>query len=111
MPVNGSVNYLTYKKGEFLAAFNKRASEFNEQSVIGIQNKFGKVLFKQIAGLIARRIIYRCNTGDQVEAGERFGLIRYGSRVEIFIPKSAKVLVSRMQKVKGGISVLGEFSS
>jgi len=109
MPVGGSVDYLTYKKGEFLAAFNQRASELNEQTVIGVQNENGKILFKQIAGLIARRIIYNCTTGDQVETGERFGLIRYGSRVDIFLPLSAKVLVSRKDKVKGGISLLGEF--
>jgi phosphatidylserine decarboxylase len=110
MPVSGKIEYLRYKKGQFLAAFAARASELNEQSVIGIQNINGKVLFKQIAGLIARRIIYRCNDGDEVNAGERFGLIRYGSRVDVFLPLSANILISRMQRVKGGSSVLGEFS-
>jgi phosphatidylserine decarboxylase len=108
MPTNGKIEYLAYKKGQFLAAFAGRASELNEQSVIGIQNANGKVLFKQIAGLIARRIIYHCEDGEEVIAGERFGMIRYGSRVDVFVPLSTNIMVSRMQRVKGGISVLGE---
>jgi len=110
MPVSGKIEYVTYKKGQFLAAFNKKASELNEQSVIGIQNEGGKVLFKQIAGLIARRIIFHCKKGEEVIAGARFGMIRYGSRVDVFIPLSANIMVTRMQKVKGGITILGEFS-
>jgi phosphatidylserine decarboxylase len=111
MPVSGKLAYVRYKSGQFLAAFNHRASDLNEQTIIGISSSRGPVLFKQIAGIIARRIIYRCEENQSVSAGERFGMIRYGSRVDVFFPLSASVKVERKDKVKGGISILGEFTT
>lgn len=111
VPVTGILESLRYKKGQFLAAFNHRASELNEQSILGVRSEFGLVLFKQIAGVIARRIVYHCKEGDRVTAGERFGMIRYGSRVDVFFPLSGIVKVSVGDRVKGGISVLGEFEA
>jgi len=111
MPVTGVLESLSYKKGQFLAAFNHRASELNEQSILGVRSEFGLVLFKQIAGVIARRIVYHCKEGDRVTAGERFGMIRYGSRVDVFFPLSGSVKVAVGDRVKGGISVLGEFKA
>jgi phosphatidylserine decarboxylase len=109
IPVNGKVEFVKYIKGKFLVAFADKASEVNEQSIIGIQHKKGKILFKQIAGIIARRIIYNVHDGDSVTAGDRFGLIRYGSRVDVFFPKNAKIKVKLKDKVFGGESILGEF--
>jgi phosphatidylserine decarboxylase len=95
--------------GKYLLAFKDKASEENEQSIIGIQHLKGKILFKQIAGIIARRIVYNLTVGDQVEAGQRFGLIRYGSRVDVFFPDNAKIMVKLNDKVYGGETVIGEF--
>ena len=109
IPVEGKVEFVKYLKGKFLVAFADKASEENEQSIIGIRHKKGKILFKQIAGIIARRIVFHVEEGDSVTAGERFGLIRYGSRVDVYFPKNAKIKVTLKDKVIGGESILGEF--
>lgn len=109
VPISGKVDFYKYIKGKFLVAFADKASESNEQTVIGIQNSKGKVLFKQIAGIIARRIICNITNEDSVVAGERFGLIRYGSRADVFIPDNVEIKVKLNDKVLGGESVIGEF--
>jgi phosphatidylserine decarboxylase len=109
IPVSGTVEFVKYIKGKFLVAFADKASEENEQSIIGIQHQKGKILFKQIAGIIARRIIYHVNEGETVIAGDRFGLIRYGSRVDMFFPENVDLRVNLKDKVKGGETVIGEF--
>lgn len=110
VPISGTVDYLAYKTGKFLAAFKKEASEVNEQTAIGIVNEQGhRVFFKQIAGIIARRIICHLHEGDVVKAGDRFGLIRYGSRMDVFLPLDARVHVQIGQTVKGGESILATF--
>ncbi|MCK4559843.1 MAG: phosphatidylserine decarboxylase family protein [Calditrichia bacterium] len=109
IPVIGKVEFLKYIKGKFLVAFADKASEENEQSIIGIRHEKGKILFKQIAGIIARRIIYHVVEGDTVDAGDRFGLIRYGSRVDMFFPENVELKVSLKDKVYGGETIIGEF--
>lgn len=109
MPVSGKVKFLKYLEGKFLVAFVDKASEENEQSIIGIQHEKGKILFKQIAGIIARRIVYHVAEGDTVNAGDRFGLIRYGSRVDMFFPENVELKVSLKDKVYGGETIIGEF--
>lgn len=109
-PIAGTVDYFSYRTGKFLAAFKAEASGENEQTVIGMVSQKGhRVLFKQIAGLIARRIICHQREGQVWEAGKRMGLIRYGSRVDVFVPLDAKVLVKKGQNVKGGESILATF--
>lgn len=110
IPVDGQVEFVDYKAGQYLAAFADKASDINEQSMIGIKTSKGKVYFKQIAGLLARRIVYHVKQGDAVKKGERFGLIRYGSRLDIFLPLSAKINVQLKQKVKGGVTILAELN-
>lgn len=110
IPVDGQVEFVDYKAGQYLAAFADKASDINEQSMIGIKTSKGKVYFKQIAGLLARRIVYHVKQGDSVKKGERFGLIRYGSRLDIFLPLSAKINVQLKQKVKGGVTILAELN-
>ena len=110
IPVDGQVEFVDYKEGQYLAAFADKASDINEQSMIGIKTSKGKVYFKQIAGLLARRIVYHVKQGDSVKKGERFGLIRYGSRLDIFLPLSAKINVQLKQKVKGGVTILAELN-
>ena len=104
------IEYLDYKKGQYLAAFADKATEINERSIIGIKGEKGKVLFKQIAGILARRIVYHLNINDEVKAGNRFGLIRYGSRLDVYLPLSAKINVQLKQKVKSGSTILAEFA-
>lgn len=110
IPLDGEVEYLNYARGRFKAAFADDAPDVNERTVIGIKNGKGKLLFKQIAGLIARRIIYHVKTGDKVKSGDRFGLIKYGSRVELYLPLSVKLNIKLKDKVKGGCTIIGEFN-
>jgi phosphatidylserine decarboxylase len=110
IPVSGTVEFVKYLEGKFLVAFADKASEENEQSIIGIRHEKGKILFKQIAGIIARRIIYNVKEGETVSAGDRFGLIRYGSRVDMFFPENIKLKVGLKDKVYGGETVIGEFN-
>jgi phosphatidylserine decarboxylase len=107
-PISGKVGYYEYVKGEFFAAFEDKASLKNEQTHIGIENSHGKVFFKQIAGFIARRIVANVTVGDTLEAGKRFGMIKFGSRVDIYLPKSAAIKVSLKQKTVAGETIVGE---
>ena len=110
-PVSGTVEYCEHKKGKFLVAFDEQAPEVNEHTNVGINTEFGKVFFKQIAGLIARRIVCRLNKSDNVKSGERFGMIKYSSRVDLFLPLGTKLDVKVKDRVKAGISIIGEFAS
>ncbi|HMS63627.1 MAG TPA: phosphatidylserine decarboxylase family protein [Ignavibacteria bacterium] len=111
IPLNGIVKYLSYIKGDYIVAFDHKSSERNERSEIGIENfsTGNKILFKQIAGFVARRIVYDISEGNEVYAGDRFGMIKFGSRVDIFIKRNSKILVSINQKVTGGESIIAEF--
>ncbi len=107
VPVGGTIEDVRYNPGKFLAAFNPKASMENEQSIILINTGKVNVLVKQIAGLIARRIICWPGKGDQYELGQRYGLIRFGSRVDILLPESTKLSVACGDKVSGGRSIIG----
>lgn len=108
IPVSGKVEYLEHKAGKFKAAFKDKSSELNEQSLIGIKTSQTKILFKQIAGLIARRIVNNLKIGDEVKCGERFGMIKYGSRLDVFLPLSTKINVRINERVKAGETIIGE---
>jgi phosphatidylserine decarboxylase len=108
-PISGAVQHLRYVQGEYFAAFEDKASEKNEQMVIGIEGKHGRVLFKQIAGFVARRIVCTLKVGDTVKAGERFGMIKFGSRVDVFIPLTATVRAKVGDVTVAGETVLAEF--
>jgi phosphatidylserine decarboxylase len=106
-PIEGKIAYQHYRPGEFLPAFEPKASIKNEQNSVGIEDKNGyRVLVSQIAGIIARRIVCWKNTGCKVFAGERFGLIRFGSRTDIFLPLDARIEVKLGQKVQGGSDII-----
>ncbi len=111
MPCSGKVEYLKHLNGSFLDARKKEAPTVNECNLIGLLLDGGKQLMvKQIAGKVARRIVCPLSIGDSVEQGQRFGMIKFGSRAEIFIPKEipCKILVREGQKVKAGLTVLAE---
>jgi phosphatidylserine decarboxylase len=110
-PISGTVKHFRYVKGEYFAAFEDKASEKNEQSIVGVENNFGKVMFKQIAGFVARRIVCPLRPGDTVKVGERFGMIKFGSRVDVFLPISADVKVKIGDITTAGETILGEFAA
>jgi phosphatidylserine decarboxylase len=105
-PVNGKIEYFRYVEGQFFAAFEDKASDLNERTLIGINAGGFKVLFKQIAGFVARRIVCPVEVGDSAVAGDRFGMIKFGSRVDVLIPLDAEVLVKMDQHVVAGETVL-----
>lgn len=108
IPTSGVVEYVNYNPGKFLAAYDDKASLVNEQTEIGIRSEDGHgVVVKQIAGLIARRIVCRLEDGDSVAIGERFGLIRFGSRTDLIVPEDSRIEVSVGERVKGAESVIG----
>ncbi|MFN0097098.1 MAG: phosphatidylserine decarboxylase family protein [Gemmatimonadaceae bacterium] len=107
-PVSGNVAYVQYNEGKFLNAAADKASLENEQMSIGVQTAKHKVLFRQIAGLIARRIVTYSQVGDTASQGDRMGLIRFGSRVDVFVPVGSTVKVKLGQKPQAGTTVLAE---
>ena len=110
MPVAGRVEEVRYQPGKFLPAYKKEASEWNEQNslkVIDPQERFFGVV--QIAGVLARRIVCWVKPGDTLERGDRFGLIMFGSRTDLYLPRGCNLEVSEGQKVKGGETIVGRF--
>jgi len=108
IPIDGRVEYLEYRPGKFMAAFKKEVEDVNEQMIIGIKNKTTKLLFKQIAGIIARRVVCNLKKGDKVKAGEIFGMIRFGSSVVVYIPVKFKLKVGEGDKVYAGTTLLAQ---
>jgi phosphatidylserine decarboxylase len=106
-PFPAVVEEVTYRPGTFRIAWQPEASVDNEQNLIALKAPEGRLLVKQIAGLIARRIVCRVVPGQKLEAGERIGMIRFGSRVDLIIPARAELFVKRGDRVKGGTTVMG----
>jgi phosphatidylserine decarboxylase len=107
-PIAGRVERVDYHPGEFLPAWDDKASLRNEQNTVTLERDGQRLVFKQIAGWIARRIVFRKKPGDSVARGERVGLIRFGSRVDVLLPATAKVRVKVGDRVQGGASVIAE---
>ena len=110
-PLAGAITSYDYRPGKFLVATAERASVENEQTVITVENRFAKVVFKQIAGLIARRIVFWKKVGEAIKLGERVGYIKFGSRVDVILPPQVKVMVKKGQRAKGGVTILGKISA
>jgi len=110
IPIDGKVEYLRYYKGEHFAAFEDKASDVNERSEFGIYSRYGKVFFTQVAGFIARRIVYEIKEGDSVHQGNRFGMIKFGSRVDVIVPFNWNEKVKKDDKVTAGETILFEFN-
>jgi phosphatidylserine decarboxylase len=109
VPISGVVKYFKYNPGKFFPAFKDKASQENEQTELELENEHGKVVLKQIAGIIARRIVCKLKPGDSVRAGERFGMIKFGSRLDLFLPEDIQIEVKLNQKVKAGETIIGTF--
>jgi phosphatidylserine decarboxylase len=104
IPISGVVGRISFRPGKFLQAFRPEASTENESIAMEIETPYGTVLVKQIAGIMARRCVNYAMPGEHVTAGQRFGLIRFGSRVDLFLPQTAEVLVAEGDRVAGGLT-------
>ncbi|WP_339756738.1 phosphatidylserine decarboxylase family protein [uncultured Winogradskyella sp.] len=108
-PISGNINYSKYHPGKYLVAWHPKASEENERTTVVVENEgFGKVLYRQIAGALARRIVNYANLNSKASQGSDSGFIKFGSRVDLFLPLDADIKVELNQKVRGGESVIAE---
>jgi phosphatidylserine decarboxylase len=105
-PIAGVLSEVRYQKGKYLNAMNPASAASNEQNIVTVRGEGVEVTFKQIAGLLARRIVFNYRLGDRVERGQRVGLIKFGSRVDVVVPAEAELQVKPGQRVRGGASVL-----
>jgi phosphatidylserine decarboxylase len=107
VPISGKVTLMEYREGQFLNAMSPESAILNEQTLIMIEDGESSVSFKQIAGLLARRIICDVKTGDVVQRGQRMGMIKFGSRVDVLMPADVELRVKPGDRVQGGKSILG----
>jgi phosphatidylserine decarboxylase len=108
-PIDGTVKRFEYKRGLFKVAFDDEASKVNEQNIVTIENNNVQIIVKQVAGLIARRVVCWKKIDDKLQRGELFGLIRFGSRVDIILPECARIRVKVGDHVQGGSSIIGDY--
>lgn len=108
-PMAGRLQRLDYRPGRFYAAMRSRASSENEQNVIRLETDHGEIMFKQIAGWVARRVVCWKKPGDSLALGERMGLIRFGSRMDVWLPENAEIAAKVGEHVAGGVSVLARW--
>ena len=108
-PLPGRITKIEYRPGRFHMAMKKAASSENEMNIVSLETDRGEIVFKQIAGLIARRVVLWKKSGDHVERGERIGIVRFGSRMDVWLPPEAQILVKSGDHVAGGSSVLARW--
>lgn len=108
-PVSGNVIYKKYHPGKYLVAWHEKSSTENERTTVAVESLTKhKVVFRQIAGYVARRIVFYCNEGDQAKAGHEFGFIKFGSRMDIFLPMDTEIICKIGDKTKGGLDVIAK---
>lgn len=111
IPADGAIEHVRYVRGKFRAAFQPKAGRDNERSEFGLVRDSGeRVFFKQIAGAVARRIVFHVSEDDRVTAGQRFGIIKFGSRMDVFVSPTAELAISVGETVVAGETILGWFS-
>lgn len=110
-PTAGVVEYFEYHPGKYMIAFNPKSSLKNEQTHIGVSNKYGKVFFKQIVGILARRIVWELNVGDTLEVGQKFGMMKFGSRMDVAVPVDSQIFVKPGDKVVAGITRIAKLNT
>ncbi len=108
IPISGVVKYFKYNPGDYIIASYPKASELNEQTHIGIENSKGKLFFKQIVGILARRLVWDIKEGDSVGAGNRFGMMKFGSRIDILLNKKSEIFVKVGDKLIAGETIVGK---
>jgi len=109
IPVSGKVDYLKYVKGKFLVASTPESVNENERMMIGINSGTRKLLFNQVTGYVARRIVCELKPGDSVTSGKRFGMIKFGSRVDIYLPLDVKLMIKEGDRTKSGETIIAEW--
>jgi phosphatidylserine decarboxylase len=107
-PCDGKVKKITYTKGRYLAAYKDDASLKNENIAMVLETKFGDILVRQVAGFVARRAVCRKTEGDTLRRGERYGIIKFGSRLDIYLPKDVDIKVKLNDNIKAGVTILAE---
>lgn len=107
-PVSGKIEYVDYQPGKFLAAYDHAASDKNEQSKIGVLTNHGPVLFKQIVGALARRVVYDIIVGNEIKVGDRFGMMKFGSRMDIFLPLDTDIYCKVGDKIVAGETIIAK---
>lgn len=111
-PLSGKLEYLKYYPGKYLMAWEDHASEMNERAHFGVLHKSNtKVMFKQITGFLARRIVYHLKEGDQIEAGKRFGIMKFGSRMDILVPDNVEIQIKKGNTTIAGETIIGRILS
>jgi phosphatidylserine decarboxylase len=110
-PYRGEITQYSYQPGSFLAAYRKESAHRNERSELWVRDGDRTVVFRQIVGVLARRIVTRIGVGGQVATGERIGLMKFGSRMDVFVPRECTVTVSEGQRVRGGETVIARWSA
>jgi phosphatidylserine decarboxylase len=107
-PVSGRVEYFKYNPGDYLVAYHPKSSELNEHSLIGVMTSHGKVMFKQIVGIIARRIVCVVNQGDSLTVGQQIGMMKFGSRMDVMFDPNTEIFVKVGDKVIGGETIIAK---
>lgn len=111
-PVSGSVIYKKYHPGRYLVAWHEKSSTDNERTTVAVETHTGhRVAFRQIAGYVARRIVFYCNEGDNAKAGHEFGFIKFGSRMDVFLPLDTEIICNIGDKTKGGLDVIAKLKT
>ena len=111
-PVSGKVIYKKYHPGKYLVAWHEKSSTENERTSIAVESAtHHKILFRQIAGYVARRIVFYCNEGDAAKAGHEFGFIKFGSRMDVFLPLDTEIICKIGDKTKGGIDIIAKMKA
>jgi phosphatidylserine decarboxylase len=108
-PVEGQVASVEHVPGQFLQAFRPEASEVNEHNLVGLESRYGRVLVRQIAGILARRVVCWVGTGQRLQAGERLGVIKFGSRVEVYLPPGAEPVVGVGDRTRAGVTAVARW--
>ena len=107
-PVSGRIEFIDYQPGKFLAAYDHAASDKNEQSKIGVKTDYGPVLFKQIVGALARRVVYDVIVGNEIKVGDKFGMMKFGSRMDIFLPLDTDIYCKVGDKIVAGETIIAK---
>jgi phosphatidylserine decarboxylase len=110
-PYRGEITDSSYRKGSFLAAYRKESAHRNERSELWLRDGQRTVVFRQIVGVLARRIVTRVSTGDHLASGQRMGLMKFGSRMDVFLPRECTITVRQGQRVRGGETVIARWPS
>lgn len=110
VPIGGEVTHVSRRSGRYFAAYRKEASAENERTEIGFRCRDGVVICRQIVGVLARRLVCRVRVGQKVGAGERFGIMKFGSRIDLFVPRTATLVVGSGQRVRAGETTVARFT-